>query len=259
MKETQLPPRHRSPRRLIKGAMVLAVIAAAIAFLVYTPIFTFQHIALDGASYLKEDDIVKIADIRRGEPLFTVKTDEVALRLRQDLRIEDAQVRRVLPNTLAIHITERRPVATVATDYGYADLDRTGKVLAVHKSLSTMQIPILTGLNLHEKYIGDDVPDEVVQDMIGFLGRLSPEAIAQLSELSLLHPNYLVAYTTGGVQVRLGDFDRLDEKAKLTQGFLNDQQVNPYPVEYVDFSYTSPVIKLKKPLKEPKDTGEITE
>ena len=89
--QQQIPPRtHRSPRRIIKGAIALVIIAAAMVFLVYAPIFTFQRISLDGASYLKDDDIIKIAAIHRGEPLFALKTDEVAYRLRQDLRIEGA-------------------------------------------------------------------------------------------------------------------------------------------------------------------------
>ena len=258
--QQQIPPRtHRSPRRIIKGAIALVIIAAAMVFLVYAPIFTFQRISLDGASYLKDDDIIKIAAIHRGEPLFALKTDEVAYRLRQDLRIEDAQVRRVLPDTLAIHITERRPLATVVTDYGYADLDRTGKVLAVHKSLAQMQIPLITGLNLHEKYVGDDVSDETAQDILQFLGEIPNDALAQISEVALLRPDYVVAYTTGSVQIRLGSFERIDEKARLTQGFIEDQKSTPYPVEYVDFSYETPFIKLKVEPKAPTETDEITE
>lgn len=257
--QTQIPPRRRSPRRIIKGALALAVVLLAMVFLVYAPIFTFQRVALDGASYLKDDDIVKIADIRRGEPLFALKTDEVAYRLRQDLRIEDAQVRRVLPDTLAIHVTERRPLATALTDYGYADLDRTGKVLAVHKGLGAMQIPLITGLNLHEKYVGDDVADETAKNILAFLGELPGDALTQVSEVALLRPDYVVAYTTGAVQIRLGSFERLEEKAKLTKGFLDDQASNPYPVEYVDFSYETPFIKLKVQPKAPQDTGEVTE
>ncbi|MDY6269283.1 MAG: FtsQ-type POTRA domain-containing protein [Selenomonadaceae bacterium] len=261
MPDNPIPPRatRRSPRRILKGGGFLAVIAAVMVLLVYSPIFTLQHIALDGASYLKDDDIMAIADIHRGEPLFSLKTDEVAKRLEQDLRIEDAQVRRVLPATLAVHITERRPLATIATSYGYADVDRTGKVLAVHKSLASMQIPLITGFNLHEKYVGDDVPDESLQSILYFLGQLPEGSMGQISEIAMLRPDYVVAYTTGSVQIRLGALDRLDEKAKLTKGFLEDLKASPYTIEYVDFSYTSPFIKLKDEFKKPKETDEITE
>ena len=262
MPDTPIPPRatRRSPRRILKGGGFLAVIAAVMVLLVYSPIFTLQHIDLDGASYLKDTDIANIAGIHRGEPLFSLKTDEVTSRLKQDLRIEDVQVRRVLPATLAVHITERRPLATIATDYGYADLDHTGKILAVHKSLANMQIPLITGFNLKEKYVGDDIGDQAAEDILYFLGKLPEGAMSQISEIAMLRPDYVVAYTTGAVQIRLGALDRLDEKAKLTKGFLEDQKATPYPVEYVDFSYTSPVIKLKQQLKASETaTDEITE
>ena len=214
MAEPQHPPR-RSPRRIFKGAAALAILAAVMVFFVYAPIFTYQRLSLDGATYLKADDIERIADIHRGEPLFMLKTDAVALRLRQDLRIEDAQVRRVLPDTLAVHITERRPLATVVTDYGYADLDRSGKILAVHKDLAQMQIPLITGWNLHEKYVGDDVQDETVRQILAFLGAIPADFLTQISEIALLQPDYVVAYTTSAVQIRLGSFGPLNSGLSL--------------------------------------------
>ena len=52
------------------------------------------------------------------------------------------------------------------------------------------------------------------------------------------------------MQIRLGKLERLEEKARLTEDFLQDQQTSPYTVEYVDFSYEVPVIRLKDMPKE---------
>ena len=69
-------------------------------------------------------------------------------------------------------------------------------------------------------------------------------ALNQISEIAITGPDYLVAYTTGSVQIRLGSLERLDEKAKLTMTFLEDLKTSKYPIEYVDFNYSSPFIKL---------------
>ena len=45
-------------------------------------------------------------------------------------------------------------------------------LLAVHKSLANMQIPLITGFNLKEKYVGDDIGDQAAQDILYFLGQL---------------------------------------------------------------------------------------
>lgn len=244
MQEPQQP--HRSPRRLVRGVIFLLVLAVSLVVLVYAPIFTLQRLSLDGTQQLTEQDVWRISDARRGEPLFTVKTDVITHRLEEDVRVESATVRRVLPDTLVIHITERRAVASLATDYGYADVDHTGKVLAVRKSLGQMRIPLITGAQLGSRYIGDTLEDATVRRVLEFLAQLDDSALASLSEVAILAPDRIVAYTAGAVQIRLGGLDRAEEQARLTQGFLEDQKTTAHPAEYVDFTYSTPFIKLKQ-------------
>ena len=129
----------------------------------------------------------------------------------------------------------------------------------MHKALVGQRLPLITGGKIQGKYIGDTVEDETVQQMLAFLDLLGADALNQISEITLLRPGYVVACLpqqlhgkggdgvgTGAVQIRLGAFERIEEKATLTQGFLDDLKVNPYPVEYVDFTYTSPFIKFRQ-------------
>lgn len=238
--------RRRNFGCFFKGLTFLVVSAAVLAFFVYVPIFTLNEIKLDGAKYLTEEDIMKIAQIYKGEPLFKLETDVVQSRLSKDLRIEEVTVRRKLPHTLEIKIKERRPLATIKCDYGYLDLDHSGIVLDSYKDLKTMQIPMITGAAVRDLYIGDEIDDELVKKILTFLKLLNEETLNRLSEIAIVEQNYVVMYsaTERPVQIRLGKLERLDEKAHLTEDFLRDLETNPHPVEYVDFNYTAPFIKL---------------
>lgn len=245
------PRVRRSPRRLIKGLLFLVVTGGLVGLLVYSPIFTLQKLNVKGAVYLSEDEIAYIARLQKGQPLFNLETAEVTENLMKDLRIESATVKRNLPYSLDVTITERVPVATVASEYGYVDLDRQGKVIAAYRSLRHVPIPLVTGVAVHDLYIGDDVKDKTIKVVLQFLQQLSPEALNQLSEINVGNPSAMVAYTTKAVQIRLGDDSRIEQKAKLTEDFLQDQQTSRYVTEYVDFGYEVPVIRLKDmPLEE---------
>lgn len=241
----EIKGRRRSPRRLLRGLLFLAVCAAVVAVLVYSPLFTLQRVIVNGNQYLSREEIMEIARIHIGRPLFQLQTDAVTRNLTRDLRIESASVRRRMPDTVEIDMTERVPVATAACDYGYVDLDRQGKVIAGYRTLKRMPIPLITGVVLHDLYIGDDNTDETVGAVLVFLQKINPEALNRISEIHIGNPEEIVAYTTDSVQIRLGNMDRLDEKAKLTQDFLEDLEHAKYPVEYVDFRYTAPFIRLK--------------
>ena len=236
--------KRRSPRRILKGFLFIVICTAIVGILVYSPIFVLRHVQVDGAVYLKKEELVRISGIYMGEPLFQLETDQVTKRLLQDLRIEEALVRRQLPSTLEITIKERMPVATVACEYGYLDIDRQGKVIDSYRTLKNMPIPMIMGVQVRDLYIGDDVTDEMVKKILSFLQQLDDASLNQLSEIAITGPDYLVAYTTNSVQIRLGKLERMEEKARLTQDFLKDLATNPYQVEYVDFNYTTPFIKL---------------
>ena len=238
--------RSRNFGRLFRGLIFLVVSAAVLGFFVYMPFFTLNEIRLDGAKYLTEEDILRIGNIYIGEPLFKLETDVVQSRLSKDLRIEEVSVRRRLPHTLEIKIKERRPIATIICDYGYLDLDHNGTIIDSYKSIKTMKIPMITGASVRDLYIGDEIDDELVKKILDFLQRLNEDTLNLLSEIAIVDTDYIVMYTATerAVQIRIGKLERLDEKARLTEDFLRDLATNPHPVEYVDFNYTAPFIKL---------------
>ena len=219
---------------------------ALLWILVYTPLFTLKEIKLLGAVYITPEDILHVGQIHYGEPLFELETDTVAARLRNDLRFEEVSVHRSLPSTLEIELVERKPVATIICDYGYLDLDRNGKVIDSYKNIKGMPIPMITGATVSDLYIGDDVQDEMVRKILYYLQQMNDESLNKISEVAIVGEDYVVAYTdmARAVQIRIGKLERLEEKARLTEDFLKDLEVNPHPVEYVDFNYTAPFIKL---------------
>ncbi len=231
-------------RRVLRGAFYLLCIGGILAALIYSPFFTFQQLVVHGNVNLDAAQLCEIARIRYGQRLFELKTDEMTVNLLHDLRIESAVVRRRLPNKIEMDIVERVPVATVACDYGYLDFDRQGKVIASYRTLKGADIPIITGIKLRDLYIGDDNTDPQVAKVLAFLSRIEPAEVGQISEVNITVPSAVVAYTKSTLPIRLGQIDGIAEKAVLTQDFLQDQKTTRHTVEYVDFSYDAPFIKL---------------
>ena len=240
--------RRRSGRRIFKGFVFLLICGAILGVIVYVPIFSLAQVKLVGAEKITVDDVLKISDIYIGEPLFKLETNTIASRLTKDVRVEEVSVRRILPNTLEVTLKERRPLATIVCNYGYLDLDRHGKILDSYKDLREMKIPMITGASVSDMYIGDDVEDEMVKKILEFLQKLDAASLNKISEVAIVSADYIVAYTATerAVQIRIGKLERLDEKAKLTDNFLKDLETNPNPVEYIDFNYTAPFIKLAR-------------
>lgn len=247
-----LPPRppRRAHRRLFQGLLFLFACGVVMLVGVYSPLFTLQRVVVHGNKYLQVEDVEQIARVYKGQPIFQLKTDAVTQQLLQDLRIESAVVRRELPDTLDISIEERQPIATIATNYGYADLDRQGLVLASYKNLRQMPLPLITGVKIQDRFVGDANTDENVQSILAFLQQLDTNALNQISEVNAADMSAVTLYTTSAVQIRLGSLERWEEKAQLTQDFLDALPQSKHAIEYVDFRFRAPYIKLNEVYKD---------
>ena len=231
---------------LLDIIILVSVCAACAAALFYLPFFKVNSIAVVGNKYISTDDICRIAGIYKGQHLLEVETAASSKTLVKDLRIEKASVRRVFPNGIFIEVEERRPVANIACEYGYLDLDRQGMVLNAYRKKHFQTIPFLEGIKIQNLYIGDHVKDPMVLDTLKYLSEISENALSGLTEVNLRDPSHVIAYTTNAVEVRIGELKDLENKAKLTQDFLEELRVTKHQMEYIDLSFSKPFVRFRQ-------------
>jgi cell division protein FtsQ len=242
---------HEVRKKTISKQFFLLVFILLILFigmisLLCSPIFSVSQVQVSGNVYMSQAEVIRIAGLADKVNIFRLTTSAVQNKLCKDLRIEQATVQRTFPSTIKIQIIERKPIALVACEYGFLEVDKNGMVLAVHKTITDMQVPIMTGIVLKDLYIGDTVVDSACLNVLEYLAQLDETSVNQISEVHIAAFDQIVAYTRNSVQIRLGSTDRLSEKAKATQEFIQNMKSMKQTIEYIDFNFTAPFIKFKK-------------
>lgn len=104
---------------------------------------------------MQREQIVEAAGVREGVNIFTVNISTMRDALLQVPQIETAEVQRVLPNKIVIVVTERQPVAWVATKRdedaqspgGSMLIDARGVLLGCKNQLpSYFHLPVIYGV-----------------------------------------------------------------------------------------------------------------
>ncbi|CQR71309.1 Cell division protein DivIB [Sporomusa ovata DSM 2662] len=234
-------------RRASILALWLAALVALIAIFLFinSPYFIVGTVVVEGNKYVTVEEVLRIAGVPEKINIFRLKPAEIKERLTGDLRVDEVQVERNFPATITIHIGERQPVAFVASQYGFVEIDRQGIVMVALKNLKEVKVPVITGVRLGNIYVGDQINDPGLANVLTYLSELDEGALNQLSEVNIKSPDELVVYTTNSVCIRIGDNQRLIEKAKLTAEILQEIAAKKMTVEYVDLNYTSPIIKIR--------------
>ncbi|MDR1701235.1 MAG: FtsQ-type POTRA domain-containing protein [Sporomusaceae bacterium] len=236
---------ERKRRRTVLAVWLgaLAILTAFFLFIT-SSYFILGSVEVLENKYISTEDVLSIANVPAQINVFRLNTGEIKERLLHDLRIAEAKVERKFPTTILISVQERKPVGFTATPYGYAEFDKKGVILAVYKNLKQNKIPIITGTKLGNVFVGDEIPPGVLKGAVTYLAYLDEATINLLSEINV--KDGFAAYTSNSVYIRLGAQERLEDKAKLTVDILREISGKNLKIEYIDLTYTAPVLKLKE-------------
>ncbi|MEY4230680.1 MAG: putative cell division protein FtsQ [Actinomycetota bacterium] len=200
------------------GGVVLVVVAVLAVFA--SSLFAVEVIDVQGAVYSEArygEQFQRVIDEIQGEPVLLVDTMRAERELESIPWVERAFVRTDFPNRVVIDIRERRPLATYqGSDQRYRVIDADGRVLDV-----------LVGRPVDYMLLSGVGPDLEPGSMSGTQFAQAAQMVGALpSELRAITESASVDATTGdlglrlagGVEVRIGTFDRLDAKlARLLQ------------------------------------------
>jgi len=213
--------------------------------LLRSPLFEIQRVVVQGNKFLDEESIRTVADIGAGVNIFKLNLADVAGKLKVVPMIKEARVTRVLPSTVLITVTERRPVGLLHTGDGFIEVDEEGIFLR-HSGAGVPGIPIITGVKADLPYPGEAIKAERLEDALMMISGLPDEVIKKLSEVHVNQDGQIKAYTLDRIQCRFGGAVDIQEKGTVFAQILQELQKQGAKVEYIDLSCVGmPVVKYK--------------
>lgn len=136
---------RRRARRIGQLTIALALLASpwwGRALLQRMDFFRVRRVEIEGARYAAPDEIV----LRLRVDTTASVWDDVSLleaRVREHPQVRDARIRRKLPGTLVVVVTENPPVALVSSARGLVVTDAAGQSLPVDPTTIDVDLPVL--------------------------------------------------------------------------------------------------------------------
>jgi cell division septal protein FtsQ len=198
--------------------------------------FTLRRIELVGLQRTSEESIrLRLAPMI-GRNLFDLDLGEVNVVLRNDPWVLDASARRILPRTLRVTVTERKPAA-LAVIRGVAHIvDRTGHVIGPAGARSADDLPVLTGL--------DGMPDEELIEalqtgvtMVERLRKVAGPFADEISEMDLSQSDRISVRTIARGPRILLDPNRVERNVQRFLALRSVMAERLGPIRYVDLRW----------------------
>ena len=166
-----------------------------------SPSFNVQTIAVRDNVRTKTADLVALASSALSKNIFRVDLDGLSADLCKSPWILTASVRRSLPSTIEVIVTEREAAAIASFDGRSYLVDGTGRLLSEYTpGVSDYDFPILTGL--------EKIPRALATERIragaaavSALSSRRPDFAHRVSEIDLSNPDRLALHPADGSPV----------------------------------------------------------
>lgn len=151
-------PRVKKKRRkkyyTVKFLIAVAVIVL-LYFFAHSAVFTVENIQLEKNARFDLALVKKVTGLKTGVNLFEVDMGDCEEKLEARPYVEEAEVKRKLPDTITVSLQLREPASVVLFNKKYVMLDKNGNVLEIRKELP--HYTFLEGLTVQDAKLGQPV------------------------------------------------------------------------------------------------------
>jgi cell division protein FtsQ len=236
--------RRRVPWRAIRVSVVLllAIYSTYRAFnlVAHASGLQIRHISLRGNSRLSTNDVKSLADGIRGTSILTADLGTFRQRLLESPWVADVALRRVLPSTVEVFVSERQPIGLCRMQKQLYLIDRAGIVIdEFGPKYAAFDLPIIDGL-IRPPTSGQAAIDERRADLAArVLDALAPrqDLARSISQIDVTDLHDAIVLIEGDTALlHLGD-DRFLERLQSYLDVAPALREQVHDIDYVDLRF----------------------
>lgn len=230
-------------RRLLWLSLAVALVLLSGYLATQSEMLDVDRLEVNGAVRTPADEIVAAAGIRHGASLVGLDLAEARARVARLPWVRDVYSTRSWDGVVSFTITERSPLAAVATASGWALVEETGRVLAVEPQLSGSSVPIV-GLNVAQAAPGDWL-EPGQRGAVVVAAELYEPVRGMVRSIQVEPDGYVLDLHDGG-RVLLGDAGGMASKVLAVHTFI--EHVNLRCMDTLDVRLpANPVLTRRSP------------
>ena len=240
--------RRRLKRTLTTAVVFLFIYLSGTAgyALANSTLFDITEISVNGYSTVSREEIVAYSGARLGANILQLSSASASSSIQTLPYIKEAVVNISFPNKVAIHVTEREPIALLLVEDRYLIMDATGRCLAeVSQAVAGLQLlPVVLG-NAYTVSLmpGEQSTDKGLGAALALIQRLDPFFMENIREIDALTAEKLAVINRDGLRVLFGPPEDLERKLQNYEELLlkNAEKCNADTLNYVDLRYDTQI------------------
>ena len=201
--------------------------------------FNISRITVQGNHFLTEDDILKQGEILGSHNIFHFDIKRARGNILKNPWIQEAALKKILPNNLDISIKERKPGALIYSNNRYFLVTEEGILLEALDQLDNdYQQYLITDLDVGNRQPGDIIDNREyleVRRVIYGLDNLFPGQFYKIQIIS--QDEFLLFHNNNKIKVRIENGEQLINEWYLLESALKKVNADMTPLQEINMKY----------------------
>ncbi|MDQ3766294.1 MAG: FtsQ-type POTRA domain-containing protein [Actinomycetota bacterium] len=229
-------------RRLWLCFAALVILGACAWAAFFSPLLKVRSVEVVGATQTEPQAVIGASAVSGADNLLLLATSEVARRIERLAWVKSAEVERILPGTVRVRISERKPALVTALGGIHWIVDAQGHVLSAQND---DDLPVISGWGDAGLEIGDVIDNPEGQGALRVWRALDDGLRQSVVAIVAPTPERISLTLEDSTVVRLGSATRLDAKQKVLRAVARRLRQEGRTPAYIDVRVpTSPAVSL---------------
>ena len=211
--------RARRNRIRRKTLLICFIIVVIVLILTHAPFMKISKINCYGNEIVSSEDIISSSKICKGNNIFRVNKNKAIDNIKELPYIKDVVIRRKLPSTMNINVTESVVSSYINMKNTYVYLDDEGKILEKSDVPPQNVCPILNGVTLTEHVVNrpavfkNNNQFNVYKEIISIIN--NSKFVGKITLIDIKDTKDIKITVNNSLQIIIGDTDNLDYKVNF--------------------------------------------
>ena len=230
-KQREIEKKKRKKRKTILIlVMIILILGIICAYLLSSPNFSIKEISISGNKQISNAEIIKLAEVKVGDNIFSKIGIVMKVRLKQNGYIEDAKINKIYPNKIEIEIVERQKQFQIKLEKeGYIYIDEQGYILEY--GTDKLKLPEIIGIDAEQNDVGkikrlDENNLGKMENILQIRERCKKIGIADKITQFQVEDEYIIKLENDGITINLGDASNLKNRIYYLNAILKQEAGN---------------------------------
>lgn len=214
-----------------------------------TSYFELKKIEIEGVHSLKEDDVMRLANVAPGHNVLNLNKEEIQSRLLQHPIVKNAKVELSGLYTLKVIIEERVPFVCVKSGPQFLEVSADGTVLSI-ENVGGQDLTIVTGIDAGDVKIGDSLLEvDSFFEASRWIRSLDLPMLKRISELNFENQQNPYLFLVSGEKIIPKSLEDFKERFHFLCALLDNLRKNNVEPDYLDMRAPSEIVVKPRRLK----------